>query len=180
MASALSAAGCGAFALALLGAIAPLQAQKTDVVVMTNGNRITGEVKDLSHGTLDYSTDDMGDLSIEWTKVVRLSSNQTFEVTLKSGQKFFGTLVEGGQDGTLAISGAALNTVPVGEVVGIAPVNQKFWHRFSGSVDLGFTYAKVNGNVQLSSAGGVRYRGPSSIPNSSSAPICRTRPARTR
>ena len=64
------------------------------------------------------------------------------------------------QDGTLAISGAALNTVPVGEVVRIAPVNQKFWHRFSGSVDLGLTYAKVNGNVQLSSAGGVRYRGP--------------------
>ena len=158
MASALSAAACGASALALMGAMAPLQAQKTDVVVMTNGNRITGEVKDLSHGTLDYSTDDMGQLSIEWIKVVRLSSNQTFEVTLKSGQKFFGTLVEGGQDGTLAISGAALNTVPVGQVVGIAPVNQKFWHRFSGSVDVGFTYAKVNENVQLSSAGGIRYR----------------------
>jgi len=160
MASALSAAACGAFALALMGAIAPLQAQKTDVVVMTNGNRITGEVKDLSHGTLDYSTDDMGRLSIEWNHVVRLSSSQTFEVTLKSGQKLFGSLVEGAQDGTLAISGAAVNTVPVGQVVGIAPVNQKFWHRFSGSVDVGLTYAKVNGNVQLTSAGGVRYRGP--------------------
>jgi hypothetical protein len=158
VANALTAAVYGGAALALMGAIAPLQAQKTDVVVMTNGNRITGEVKGLSHGTLDYSTDDMGRLSIEWNKVVRLSSRQTFEVTLKSGQKLFGSLVEGAQDGTLALSGAAVNTVPVGEVVGIAPVDQKFWRRLSGSVDLGLTYAKVNGNVQLTSAGGIRYR----------------------
>ena len=158
VASALSAAACGAVALALMGAIAPLQAQKTDVVVMTNGDRITGEVEDLSHGTLDYSTDDMGRLSIEWNHVVQLSSRQTFEVTLKSGQKLFGSLVEGAQDGSLAISGAAVNTVPIGQVVGIVPVNQKFLHRFSGSVDLGLTYAKANGNVQLTSAGGVRYR----------------------
>jgi hypothetical protein len=78
--------------------MAPQQTQKTDVVVMTNGNRITGEVKDLSHGTLDYSTDDMGRLD-RVDKVVRLSSSQTFEVTLKSGQKFFGSLVEGARTG---------------------------------------------------------------------------------
>ena len=41
-------------------------APKTDVVILVNGDRITGEVKALEKGILSYSTDSIGTISIEW------------------------------------------------------------------------------------------------------------------
>ncbi|MDH4130695.1 MAG: DUF481 domain-containing protein [Gemmatimonadota bacterium] len=160
MKPAASTPGWGARLLALLWAASPIAAQKTDVVVMVNGDRITGEVKGLSSGKLDYSTDDAGRLSIEWDKVLRLTSRHSFEVSLRSGQRLYGTLVEPGQDGQLAVSGASANVVPIIEVVSMTPVGAGIWRRLKGSLDLGFTYAKANQNVQLSSSGELRYRAP--------------------
>ena len=42
------------------------QAAKTDIVVLINGNDVTGEIKSLEFGELRYSTDSMGTVSIEW------------------------------------------------------------------------------------------------------------------
>jgi hypothetical protein len=142
-----------------MGALAPLQAQKTDVVVLRNGDRITGEVKGVSRGTLDYSTDDAGRLAIEWDKVLRLTSRNTFEVELSSGQKLFGSLAEAGQDGTLVVSGASIATVAIVEVVGMTRIRGGFWSRLRGNLDLGLTYAKANSNLQLTSSGEIKWRG---------------------
>ena len=157
MASILNAGRCGVLALTLFG-VAPLKAQKTDVVVLKNGDQITGEVKAVSRGKLDYSTDDLGHLSIEWDKVLRLSSRNTFEIELRSGQILFGSLVEGAPDGSLAISGAAINAISIADVVRLTPIERRLWHRLSGNLDVGLTYAKANENLQLTSAGELRYR----------------------
>ena len=44
----------------------PAHAEKTDIVVLANGNIVTGEVKSLEFGTLRYSTDSMGTVKIDW------------------------------------------------------------------------------------------------------------------
>ena len=80
----------GVLLAAVIGGATPLPAQKTDVVVLPNGDRITGEIKGVSRGKLDYSTDDAGRISIEWEKIVRVTSRQSYEVTLRSGQRLFG------------------------------------------------------------------------------------------
>ena len=41
-------------------------AQKTDIVILENGDRITGEIKRLEAGLLNFSTDTMGTVNIEW------------------------------------------------------------------------------------------------------------------
>ena len=143
-----------------MAAATPLRAQKTDVVVLPNGDRITGEIKGVSRGKLDYSTDDAGRISIEWEKVVRITSRQSYEVTLRSGQRLIGSLVETEQDGYLAVSGASVNAVPVRLVVNITPLRDRFWRRLKGTFDLGFSYAKANQNVQFSASGDLRYRPP--------------------
>ncbi len=180
MASVLTAVACGGAALALMGAIAPLQAQKTDVVVLINGNRITGEVKDLSHGKLDYSTDDMGRLSIEWTKVVRLSSPRPFEADTQVGAETL-RLPDPGRPGRdprdLRPRG---QQVPVGEVVG--------WLRSTSGSGSGSTAASMWDSptprrMTTCSSARWRYQVPGAALrdlHSSSAPICRTSPTRTR
>ena len=150
----------GVVLAALVGGATPLRAQKTDVVVLPNGDRITGEIKGVSRGKLDYSTDDAGRISIEWEKVVRITSRQSYEVTLRSGQRLIGSLVETEQDGYLAVSGASVNAVPVRLVVNITPLRDRFWRRLKGTFDLGFSYAKANQNVQFSASGDLRYRPP--------------------
>jgi hypothetical protein len=48
------------------GLLAPTAfADKTDVVVLLNGDHLTGEVKGLSYGQLRFTTDNMGTVYIE-------------------------------------------------------------------------------------------------------------------
>jgi uncharacterized protein DUF481 len=50
--------------------------------------------------------------------------------------------------------------VAIADVVGVTPLEQQFWQRLRGSLDVGLTYAKANSNVQLTTSGELRYRGP--------------------
>src|SRR5262245_48847762 len=68
-------------------------AARTDVVTLKNGDRLTGEIRQLERGKLTYKTDDLGTVSIEWDKVTSLQSIHLFEVELQTGQKYFGNLV---------------------------------------------------------------------------------------
>jgi hypothetical protein len=73
--------------LALAGPRAAAGRETTDLVVLVNGNNINGEIMGLSRGKLDYKTDDAGRLSIEWLKVVRVTSTYTYEVETTAGVK---------------------------------------------------------------------------------------------
>jgi hypothetical protein len=150
-------------ALVLLFTAAPAAAQKTDVVVLVNGDRITGEVKLLSRGRLQVSTDDVGTIQIEWTKVASLTSKYRFEVGTTAGVRHIGSLGPA-PDGKVAILGTAGETVvalSVFEIVSIAPIRTSFWQRLDGSINLGSSYTQSSGVGQLSFDGKVQYRRPS-------------------
>jgi Protein of unknown function, DUF481 len=133
------------------------EAQKTDSVWIRNGDRITGEVKSLSRALLEYSTDDLGTIYIEWDKVDRISSATTFEVYLSSGQKYLGPLGLGPSG--LLVLGA--DTLLLREIVAMSPIKQTFFSRLSGYLDLGVSYQKAHQTFQLTTGAKVLYRGPS-------------------
>ncbi|KPK65125.1 MAG: hypothetical protein AMS21_05635, partial [Gemmatimonas sp. SG8_38_2] len=128
------------FVLALALA-APLAAQKTDTVTLYNGNRITGEIKELDHAKLKYSTDDMGTIYIEWNKIARLTSRAYFEVELEDGLRFYGTFGEPSRDGIVLVvlTESTADTVDMALIVKITPIKATFWTRLDGNVDIGFT-----------------------------------------
>ncbi len=66
--------------------------EKIDVVVMQNGDRLTGEIKELERGRLKLDTDYMGTVEIEWEQVARLTSPQDFEIEDQIGGTYFGSL----------------------------------------------------------------------------------------
>ena len=131
-------------------------AQKTDSVWIRNGDRITGEVKYLSRALLTYSTDDLGTISIEWDKVVRISSKATFEVQVNSGQKYYGSLGRA-SNGWVAIG---TDTLSLFHIVAITPIRRRLLDRVDGYLDLGFSFQKANKTLQLTSGAKVLYRGP--------------------
>jgi len=143
-------------AFALLMTVSVASAQKTDILVLQNGDRITGEVKELMHGVLRYSTDDAGTLAVEWNKVSSLTSIHTFEVELATERKLFGSLSEGPEPGTVEVAGEVLSLI---SVVSITEISPGFWERTSGYLDLGWTLAKANRAHTATFGAEGRYRG---------------------
>src|ERR1700751_4838346 len=77
----------------LLLAMPLLARDKTDVLVMNNGDRMTCEVKGLDGGVLYVSFDYIdGTASVDWSKVARLESRQLFLVKTEDGSMYTGTL----------------------------------------------------------------------------------------
>ena len=134
----------------------PAESQKTDSVWIGNGDRITGEVKSVFHGLLKYSTDDLSTISIEWDKVLRISSPATFEVQVSSGQKYYGKLGLAG-NGFVALG---TDTLSLKDIVVITPIRKRFLSRLDGYFDLGASFQKAHSALQLTSGAKVTYRKP--------------------
>jgi hypothetical protein len=147
--------------LLVLAAAGPSSARaaKTDLLTLQNGDRITGDVKWLTRGKLDYSTDDAGKLAIEWVKVARLTSPNSFEVETMSGAKYLGRLVASNRDGVIVVGGEVLDTLAIPEVVAINVLNASFMKRVRAYLDLGFTFAKANQATTFTTDGQAAYRG---------------------
>jgi hypothetical protein len=152
-----------ALALATGATLAPVPARaaKTDVLVLRNGDRITGEVKGLARGKLDYKTDDAGRLSVEWDKVARLTSVYSFDVEDTWGRRYFGRLMPSERDGYVVFQDGGADTLAVMNVIGLAPVNATLVERLSAYLDAGFSLAKANEATTFSLSGKVNYRAPS-------------------
>jgi len=147
--------------LGCLGVL-PAAAQKTDTLHLRNGDRLVGEVKSLSRALLSYSTDNLQTVSVEWDAVAAVVSTKRFEVQLQSGVKHYGRLTAA-PAGYLVVTSASTttaDTLPLGLVVHIVPMDRKVWSRLDGYVDLGFTYQRANHSVQLTFGSEVAYRGP--------------------
>jgi hypothetical protein len=135
---------------------------KTDVVTLANGDRITGEVVRVTRGRLEFSTDDVGTLYLEWDKLVTLVANRVVEVLMTDGRRFLGTLAKA-PDRTLAVvESSGVVNVPMSEVTLMTPIGRSFWSKLDGSIDVGFSYTKSSGVAQLNLNSDTIYRKPAS------------------
>jgi hypothetical protein len=142
--------------LALLFAL-PLHARdKTDVMVMTNGDRLTCEVKGLDAGVLYVSFDYIdGTASVNWSQVARLESNQLFVVKTESGVVYTGILktADTPADRPVKIQVLAAEKEDVldrSQIVQMVATSDSFWQRFNGDVSFGAIYSKGNESTQYS------------------------------
>jgi hypothetical protein len=60
--------------------------EKSDVVWLVNGDRITGEIKRLEHGVLRLGTDSLGTVNIEWDDIKTIESDHEFQFERTAGQ----------------------------------------------------------------------------------------------
>lgn len=144
----------------LTGASSTAAAQKTDVVVLDNGDHLTGEVKGLSAGQLDYSTDDVGRISIEWDKIARITSKNYFEVQTTVGRKYYGRLAPSAEDKHVVVGLETADTLDLYDIVVIVPISAQFVNRLKAYLDVGFSLAKANKATTLNLSSDVSYRGP--------------------
>ena len=143
----------------LLIAAGPVRAQKTDEVVLWNGNVITGEVKSLQQGQLKFKTDHAGTIYIEWEFINSVTSTSFFEVETQRGEFFYGMLSPAPEFRELVIMGPTRSVVlDMEQVVEIMPIRQTFWGRIDGSLNLGASFTSADSILQYSFESDAAYR----------------------
>ena len=142
-----------AFAVAwILVTSADVAAQRVrdEVVELSNGDRVTGEIKGLDRSQLTVRTLDLGTVYIRWQRVVRLNSNRTLEIELAAGRRLQGS-ISSPVPGTLEIrDGAVTATVDLASIVVIRPVAQSLIGDLTGRIDAGFSYTRSSQVAQSS------------------------------
>jgi hypothetical protein len=68
------------------------RAEKTDIIILKNGDRVTGEIKTLEAGLLEFKTDTMGTVRIEWRFISEIISSKHQSIETAAGQRLLGTL----------------------------------------------------------------------------------------
>ena len=151
------------FAASLAAALSPLPAAaaKTDVIVLKNGDRVTGEVKQLERGYLTYKTDDMGTLDVEWDNVAQITAKTSFEVDDLQGGIYIGTLQPGPDEGQLMVVGlVGSQTILMADVVRIQRLGDSFWGGVDGSIDAGLSYTSSNELSSLDIFADITFKRP--------------------
>lgn len=139
-------------------------AEKTDIVVLNNGDKITGEVKGLERGKLEFSTDSMGTVYIDWLDIQAIISDTGQAVELTNGQRFFGPLNKPDDTDMVQIeTEKGMVGVSTHDVVTMYPVESSFWDRLDISASLGFTWDKASDVGKYSIGADAEYRDPEFI-----------------
>ena len=138
-------------------------AQRTDVVQLRNGDRLTGEVRTLSRGQLQIKTDDAGTVAMNWLSVTSVTTAGRFDVGTRDNRRYVGRLGPTAA-GRLAVIDAGNGpdvTLALPDVVSLAPIRAAFLQRIDGSLDLGASYTQSSGVGQVLLDGIATYRQPS-------------------
>jgi hypothetical protein len=138
-----------------VGAVRPGRAQTPppdkDVLVLNNGDRLTGEIKGLSRGKLSFDMDSTGIVSLKWDRVISVTTTNLFEVETATGERLLGTLSVAGK-GKLTVvgqAGVAAREFDIQAIVGLAPIKRSFFSRLDGAIDLGGSYTQSSGVAQI-------------------------------
>src|ERR1022692_4147443 len=122
--------------------VAPLLARdSTDVIVMKNGDHLTGEIKGLDSGLLYISMQYiLGTSQVQWSKVDHIESKQLFLVKTEDGSVYTGALstaeVAAGRPTSIEVVEAPDKQVVLERrtVVQMDQTSERFWQRFNGDI----------------------------------------------
>jgi Protein of unknown function, DUF481 len=136
--------------------------EKTDLVVMMNGDRLVGEIKGLEFGQLEFKASYMASsVHLDWTRIKEMESNRRFRVEFGDGALYTGLIrklgtptPDGDFEVTEAIETTTRNFI---NVVSLEPLERSMWRRFRGSADVGFTLHPEAGQTQYSANASVSY-----------------------
>lgn len=143
----------------------PVQADKTDIIILSNGDRITGEIKNLAAAQLEVKTDYMGTVFIDWENIRNLISSIGQQIELSDGERLVGTIDKSPEDKDLIVITTADGQMGLdsARVVRMYPVGGGFWDRMDVNISLGFNFDKSSDVGKYNLSSDAIYRDPEFI-----------------
>lgn len=131
----------------------------TDVVIFKNGDRLTGEVKKLDRGRLSFDTDATGTIDIEWDEVRSVRTDQSIQVEVQSGARYYGHIKEAENDFELLVETAsgpiALSN---STVIAMNTIDSDGFRGMDLSVSAGYNFTKASNVTQFNIGVDAAYR----------------------
>ena len=130
-----------------------------DTLRFNNGDLMVGEVKNLDSGVLTIKTKySKKDFNIKFNRVSEMIIERKCIVTLTQARNYFGYVrtTEGGKISITENDGNVIE-VSINQITSLQEVDDNFWGRFRGAIDVGFNITKANNNRQLNTAARVSY-----------------------
>ena len=144
----------------LLISLAPLLS--ADQVVLKNGDTITGNVVKQAGGKLTIKSEFLGEVTMPWSAVKSLKSDQALNVVFPGGETLAGKVSTNGDNLEVA-AGATVKTLPLATVAGLRDdaeqhafdrlQHPRFLQLWTGSYDLALALAR--GNAHTTTFGNV-------------------------
>jgi len=135
------------------------QRVRDEVIELSNGDRVTGEIKGLDRSQLTVRTIDLGTVQIRWQRVVRLNSSRTLEIELADGRRLQGSITP--KPRALEVTGSAgTEMVDLASIVVIRPVARSWIGDLTGRIDAGFSYTRGSQVAQSSANAVITSRRP--------------------
>jgi hypothetical protein len=148
----------------LLGFVAPSvdAREKIDELVLSNGDRIVCEIRELEQGILKVKPPyTKGYVYIEWIHVEQVSSEQLFEFEVDDGSLLYGTIRSIGDTGRVDIEAEdGVAEYDLVQVVHIAQIEKRLLDRTKGSIRAGLTTMRANSQMDLNIGANFTYRHP--------------------
>jgi putative salt-induced outer membrane protein YdiY len=148
----------------IISCVSAAEAKRNDdMVILKNGDRLTGEIKGLQRGELKFKASYMAEaVRLDWSKVARLESKDRYLITLTGGQLFtdFLRLAPAGATADNFLIGGETGAVRVRqlEVLKITPVEARFLRQLEGTIDFGFSFTSGNDQYETEFSASVTYR----------------------
>lgn len=140
---------------------------KVDTIYFQKGDRITCEVKLLANNLLKLSTDDGGNIDVEWNKIDSIFVQNTLRIGMSDGRILYGRISPSGKVGECILreEGGTASIVQLWNIVELLPLKKKIFDRLSGSLSSGFSFVKASDVTQLDFDGNIEYKGEKIILN---------------
>jgi hypothetical protein len=136
-----------------------------DTVILTNGDRLTGELEKLEEGKLSFRTPYSGTISIDWQQVQELITENRAEIEVGTGRLYRGSFEKTDEGLKVATEEQEVLTADVPDIVRITSYEDGdplgFFDILEGAVDIGFNFTRGNSRLNSSSVGlQGKYRRP--------------------
>ncbi len=145
-----------------LAAPMALADDKTDIIFMRNGDRVTGEILEMLQGQLRLDSVSMGVILIKWSDIDHIESTKYIQTELLDGSRVFGQVPASAQTGVMSVRTASGAVQPVDHknVARLEPIKMKpsFWEKLDNSLSLGATYTKASDVLQWNVAARTKFR----------------------
>lgn len=131
---------------------------KTDVIILYNGDRITGELKTMYGGIATLKTDALGTVKIEWKRIAKIESAYHYDIRLSTGERHYAEISKSSIPGQMkAISGDTKYSFEMLKVVEMRPVENSFLGRVDLYLSAGYSYSKASSVGQTSFNTEINY-----------------------
>lgn len=126
-----------------------------DVLWLTNGDRLTGEIEKLEKSSLTVRTAFAGPIKVNWDMVAQIESTRTFSVEVETGMQIQGSITLAGKGIRVQTPEREIHLSPV-EVTRIEPLENEtpltFWQRVDIGANFGLNFTQGNSKLTQTSA----------------------------